>query len=193
MVPMQVLEYVKKLSRMDHAVFLYESLEIKHQVLFSFLNNGLEKGMGCIYVAGEETPEQIRKTMKDFGIDVEKYELEGSLRVLNYDPLYVRRGVFNSIPEIMENWSKEIQHFVLHGIKDVRIASEAAFKMVEHASIQDILDYETSLGRTLKIPITAICAYNTEQTMRGRPQFFADILKAHGHGIFQGAAFKLGY
>ena len=118
----QVLGYVKKLSLGDHAILLYESLAIKHRVLFTFLREGLEKGDASIYVAAEETPEQIRRGMKGFGIDVEKYKLEDSLKVLNYDPLYMRGEVVNPIPEIMENWSKEIQHIALwkKGNKDCK-------------------------------------------------------------------------
>jgi len=190
LVPKQVLDYVKKLSLGDHAVLFYESLRIKHHVLFTFLRDALERGAGALYIAGEETPEQIRKKIRKFGMDVEQFELKGALRVVNYDPLLIRKGMVNPIPEIMENLNGIIRDFEICGKREICFAGEGPYQFIQRGKIQELLEFEMTLGQTLKIPVAFICAYNTKQILPVNGDFFETLLKAHGHAIFQGIAFK---
>lgn len=48
-----------------------------------FLYNGLIVSQPCIYVATDESPEQIRESMKSFGFDIEPYEEDGTFRIID--------------------------------------------------------------------------------------------------------------
>lgn len=146
MVSKQVLDYVKKLSLEDHAILFYESLRIKQQVLFTFLRYGLERDEGAVYVAGEEPPEQIRKKMRKFGMDVERFELKGALKVVNYDPLFIRKGMVNPIPEVMENLKKIIRDFEIGGKKEIRMAGEGSYQFIQRNKTEELLEFEMTLG-----------------------------------------------
>jgi len=191
LVPKQVLDYVRKLSTGDHAVLFYESLDVKQQVLFTFLREGLERGAGVLYIAGEETPEQIRKKIRKFGMDVEQFQLKGALRVLNYDPLLIRKGMVNPIPEIMENFNGIIRDFEISGKREIRFAAEGPYQFIRRDKMQELLELEKTFGQTLRIPIAFICAYNAKQITPANGDFFKAVLEAHGHAIFQGIAFEL--
>lgn len=192
MIPTQVLNYIKKLSVGNHVVLFYESLEMKRQVLFTLLKEGLEREEAAVYVAAEETPEEIWTSIKNFGVDVEKYELEDSLEVASYDPLYMRSKVINPIPKTLEYWNEIIQFYQERGKKGIRAVSEVSFQFIKHGKTAELLEYEASLGRTLKIPILGVCAYNTKHIVPANGEFFTAILEAHGHAIFPSVAFKLG-
>ena len=48
-----------------------------------FLYNGLTAGEPCIYVSTSESPEEIEKSMKRFGFDVESYKDEKMFRIID--------------------------------------------------------------------------------------------------------------
>jgi KaiC/GvpD/RAD55 family RecA-like ATPase len=48
-----------------------------------FLYNGLIIGEPCIYVATDESPEEIGKSMKSFGFDIEPYKNSGLFRIVD--------------------------------------------------------------------------------------------------------------
>ncbi len=50
---------------------------------FHFLMDGLQKGENCVLVNLEEPIEQVKKTSKVFGWDLEKYEREGKLKFIH--------------------------------------------------------------------------------------------------------------
>jgi len=55
----------------NHGIFFYEDPHEKREVLFSFLQAGLEKGEDAFCVATQETSAQICRHMEDFGLNVQ--------------------------------------------------------------------------------------------------------------------------
>jgi len=67
----------------DHVILFYDDPNDKHQVLFTYLKAGLDHGEADAYISTQETPNQIREAMKQFGVDVDKLEKSGAfLRVM---------------------------------------------------------------------------------------------------------------
>jgi KaiC/GvpD/RAD55 family RecA-like ATPase len=48
-----------------------------------FFYNGILMGEPCIYVTTNETPEEIKTSMKTFGLDIEQYEKSGRIRIVD--------------------------------------------------------------------------------------------------------------
>ena len=78
----KLMRILKHLKPRDHVILIYESREAKRNTLFSYVNKGLKKGEAAMYICSEETPDEIRSAMNQFGIDVEKYEEQGALGIL---------------------------------------------------------------------------------------------------------------
>jgi len=84
-VPEKVTSYMEQLRPTNHLLFVYDNPEAKYNVLFNYLKVGLDKGEAGVYVTSDENPSQIREAMKQFGIEVDKYEKAGALsRNLHY-------------------------------------------------------------------------------------------------------------
>lgn len=62
---------------------------------FPFLKHGLEKGEAIIYLSDEQSPRQIVKDMSTFGIDVDRHEKTGALRILDGEEWHVENGTIN--------------------------------------------------------------------------------------------------
>jgi len=64
-----------------HILFLHETRSKGEDFEFNFIKKGLEKAEHCCYSTNE--PEEIRRRMSDYGIDVEKYEKRNLLDIFS--------------------------------------------------------------------------------------------------------------
>ncbi|MGQ9460322.1 MAG: MEDS domain-containing protein [Candidatus Bathyarchaeaceae archaeon] len=188
----KLTHFLKDLKPTNHTLFLYESSEAKYNLLFNYLKFGLETGEAAAYIASEESPSQIRDAMKRFGIDVEKYEKTGALRILGYNDFYVIEGKFN-LETTMGLINKMYNEALTKGFKGWRGVGEMAC-FFEYNLIQGLIEYERALHRVLDIPIIAICAYNTNMVIKASNpmDLYNELLKAHGKVLFTGIDNKLG-
>nr|MDO8135552.1 MEDS domain-containing protein [Candidatus Njordarchaeum guaymaensis] len=178
----EIITLVKNLKIKDHVAFFYSTLEEKHQILFTYLKAGLEKGEAGAYVASEETPEQIRQAMKKFGIKVDRYEEEGALMIIDYRDWYVIDGRFRALTTI-DLWKNLSKKSEANGFKALRVTGEMEFFFKERL-VKELLDYEQLLHRVLDFPMTVICAFNHETVMKegslDATRIMFDLLKSHG-------------
>ena len=63
------------------------------QICYNLVSNGKK----CMYVSFEESKESIKKSMKNFGWDVENYVTNGDLLIQKINPLDILRMKFGSI------------------------------------------------------------------------------------------------
>jgi len=178
----EILALVKNLRVKDHVAFFYSTVEEKHEILFTYLKTGLEKGEAGAYVASEETPEQIKRAMNNFGMKVERYEGEGALRIIDYRDWYIIDGKFKAL-KIVNLWKNLIERSEANGFKALRVTGEMACFFKEKL-VKELLEYELSLHRVLDLPMAAICAFNRGTIMKegllDATRIMFDLLKSHG-------------
>ena len=177
---------LERLKPRDHVVFFYDSVEAKHNTLFDYINRGLVQSQAAAYVCSEETPGEIRKAMKEYGIDVESYERDGALSILNYTDVYISDGKF-SLVDTMTSWEAFYEEAISQGFKGLRVTGEMSC-FFKHSLVEELIEYEKALHTILDIPMTAICAYNS-QILAGieKPiDVYSELVKAHGKVLFAG-------
>jgi len=181
----EILDFVRQMKATDHVIMFYSKPEDKHLILFTYLKAGLDQGEAAAYVVAEESPDQIRQAMRRFGIDVNRLEKSGALRVTDYRDWYIVRGKFNQ-SKILELWKKLYDESIAKGFKGLRITGETAC-FFKHRLVKELVKYEKALHRVLRFPITAICAYDTDVVVKeGRGELYLDLIKAHSTVIFAG-------
>ncbi len=75
-----------------------------------FVNHGLEQGERCVFLSLEEPRERLIRSATEKGWDYERYVEDGSLAILDLDPVEMatRLGsIRNELPEIIENFGAE--------------------------------------------------------------------------------------
>lgn len=181
----EIFESVKNMKATGHVILLYTNPEDKRNVLFTYLKAGLEGGEAAAYVAGQESTEEVKQAMQEFGIDVERYEKNGALRVLDYREWYIIDGKFN-VSNTLGLWKKLLDESMAKGFKGLRVTGEMEC-FFKNKMMRELVEYEQSLHKTLEIPLTAICAYNQGVvTEEGGIELFLDLLKAHSTAIITG-------
>jgi sugar-specific transcriptional regulator TrmB len=177
---------LNQLKPRDHVILVYDSPEAKRDTLFSYIQQGLERGHAAKYVCSEESCQAIREAMNDFGLKVSKYEKTGALGVMNYTDIYIRDGAF-SIEQTMDSWERLYEEAMDNGFKGMRVTGEMAC-FIEHSLVEDLIEYEKALHTILDIPMTAICAYNADSLAKvDNPiDVYSELVKAHGKVLFAG-------
>jgi sugar-specific transcriptional regulator TrmB len=188
----KLMRILKQLQPRDHVILIYESVEAKHNTLFSYIDKGLQKGEAAIYICSEESPDEIRDAMNQFGIDVEKFEKKGALGILPYTDMYIEDGVFN-LNRVMEIWEKYYNEALSKGFEGMRVTGEMSCFM-EHNLVEDLIEYEKALHTVLDIPMMAICAYNSEilTNVENPIDIYSELVKAHGKVLFAGKDNSIG-
>ena len=191
-VPQKIEQFLNSLRPTNHVIFVYNSLEAKHEVLFNYIRAGLENGEAAAYVTSEENPEEIRDAMKRRRFDVEKYEKTGALKILGYEDIYIIDGKF-SITTTMNLWRRLYNEALRQGFNGLRVTGEMTC-FFRHNLVEELIDYERALHRVLDIPIIAACAYNANTVMKANNpiDLYNELLKAHGKILFTGIDDKLG-
>lgn len=181
----EVIHFVRNMKPHDHAILFYDTPENKHTILFNFLNAGLEEGKGALYICSEEAPEQIRREMEAFGLDVKKFEKENALKIYNYDEWYIEDGKAESV-RILAHATQVYENFQKIGFKGMHGTGEMSC-FFEYNQVKELLRYEYALHRVLKIPAKIICAYNIyDIVVAGYPEVIMPLARAHSLSIFTG-------
>lgn len=183
---------ISQLKPTNHVIFLYESTEVKQKVLFECVKAGLKNNEAVAYIATEGHPSQIKEAMKRFGIEVEKNETSGALRVLGCDDFYIIDGRFDvktTIGLIREMYNEALKKGFIgwRGIGEMTC-------FFENNLVHEMIDYERALHRVLDIPVIAICAFNNKVLMDfGNPMnLYSELARAHGTVLFTGIDKELG-
>ena len=182
----EILDFVKNMKTRDHVVLIFSDLQDKRDVVFTYLKSGLEKGEAAAYVASQETPEEIRQAMTEFGIDVEGHERDGTLKVIDYRDWYIIDGKFDCF-KTLSLWRELFEESKMKGFRGFRVTGETAC-FFDRNLLNELLGYERELHRVLDLPMTAICAYDSKMLVSKEEWFnvLIELLNTHSTAIMLG-------
>ncbi|WXG44314.1 MAG: MEDS domain-containing protein [Promethearchaeati archaeon SRVP18_Atabeyarchaeia-1] len=185
----EIISFVKQMKAGDHVIFFHSSREDKRYVLFTYIQAGLEKGQAAAYVTSQETPDQVRKAMQEYGVDVKRHEASGALRVIDYRGWYIIGGGFD--PEkTMDLWRGLVRETRKKGFKGMRVTGDMTC-FFDHEIVQDLMEYEANFSKSVGAEIMAICAYDqrlfAEQSVKAdSPEVMLSLLTSHSTAIITG-------
>lgn len=161
----------------NHGVLFYQNPNRKRQVVFNRLKENLDQGRGVFYIAGDEPPEKIYQEIFNFGFDVKTLEKEGMLKVVNFDEWYIIDGKFD-LSNLKILWKKTYEETLERGLKGLFICGEMGC-FFRHNLVEELIEYEKSIGKTFKIPINALCAYNLHNLSMLEAKLLFALIRSH--------------
>lgn len=115
--------------------------------------------MGAVYATAIESPDVIRISMAENGIDTEKYESDGNLIIVKGEDLY--KDPHN--PDI-NNWKEKLESvtngFISNGKSGVRVAADLSSYFISQGLERQWFELEHTLERKLTVPASVLCAYD---------------------------------
>lgn len=148
---------------------------------FPFLKHGLEKGEAIIYLSDEQSPRQIVKDMSTFGIDVDRHEKTGALRILDGEEWHVENGTINK-ELVVKKLMKALSDATKKGFCGLAVSGEPTY-FFSHNILDPWMEYERSLPRTFDFPITAVCRYKTLDLTSHNMNYLLELVRIHSHSI----------
>ncbi len=184
MLEIEVLRFLKEHRSGTHAMLFYESPEKKREVLFSYLNYGINT-KGLVYVCSEESPQEIEEEMKSFEIDTEYLKRKNRLSIRNYDEVYIVDGQVD-IPQIISKFSTLANGYASSGLRGLRATAEMSC-FFHKGKTEELLMYESAVHRKFSFKAEGICAFNIFEAMSsGFFEMAMPLLRAHDTVIFAG-------
>jgi hypothetical protein len=165
----------------DHNVCFYTSPYEKRNLLLSNLKAGLDTGCSAVYVASEENIKQVRFEMRKFGL---KLDDPKKLRILTAEQLYTPDGEFN-VNRVIEQGRSMLDESLDRGFKGLYASGDATQifdQFTKNCMLEEWLRYERTIGRTVKFPFSAMCAYSIEQVKLNDPAFL-QLIQAHKNTV----------
>ena len=168
----------------DHLCLIYETQEEQFEVVIPFIKYGLEKNEKCIYVADDNTVEQVMGAMSS--VDSELFTeaiKKGSLLILTKKDSYLKDGYFD--PEKMIALLKQIeQEAIRDGYSGLRVTGEMTWMLAAEPGSDRLMEYEAELNNFIPgSKACGICQYNAK---RFSNEILLDVFSTHPFVIIRG-------
>jgi len=171
----RLAKYAEDLGRGDHAIGLYHSEELKHEIAFPFLKAGLLKGEAVTYIASEHKQSSIAQEILNYGINGD-YLRNGAFTIMSAYDWYLEKGEAQG-KIIIANWNELIKEKRRAGFAGLRAVGETDI-FFDYEKVEELLKYEEMLGRQFETDFSAICLYSSD---RLSSEQFSRISSAHSH------------
>jgi len=167
----------------EHAIFFYQNVDEKHNMLFAFIQRGIEEGLQGIYLCGRQGTKGIRFAMKDFSIDVLGSEKARLLKIIDASEWFTKDGVFKTSSVMEQQYRLLCESAAQSGIRGLRVVVEVD-NLIYGRFTSDLLAYESTIGHKIELPLTMICAYPALYGSSGEEALLSEIKKSHDIVIF---------
>ena len=181
----RVLDFVRTLQPSDHIVLFYATLRFKHEVLFTYLKSGLEKGITSSYFSHKESATRILSGMKSFGIDVERCARTGLFELWEITPDLQPTEVPLSPPRSNPADSFSLVMAYLRGETINKSMMVVADDPLHNMKPERTVSFEKFHSLNMEhSPISMICTYSMNEVSRRR-KLFLDLIETHQYIIIQ--------
>ena len=204
-IPSDVLKAgsVLNLREGETIIATYTSAADKMKIFAAFIREGLESGDAIWYTYPDEESETVRAKLKEYGIDVEKYEKDDTLRMASLTEYFLTNGKFDSEKAVIDGlnrWAEAKRRGYKHS-RDIEDVGDFSFingqwqKYVadywldpkwEDPNVSEWVESEETVGVVYVPFLMEITAINVERMTE--PQV-TELLKAMGRGTSVPARF----
>jgi hypothetical protein len=173
-------EIVKKLATIrygDHIVLIYPNIYSFRDIYSKYCKTALENNELVLLLTYYETIDCVRQTLKEFGIDTEKYEKERSLMIVQD----LTRTYFGSANDFLFFIKILDKHQERRGKNGISVFADMG--VFFHHSQNDkkdlVIEFERSLGSRFDTKLKRFCNYHKNDFDRFEEHEKNDLLKAH--------------
>lgn len=166
----------------DHICAFYRGRAERHQLMVSFLREGVRAGDKCICISSAQERAHLTAAVTEDGPDVTGRQLQ----MEDFDSTYLRSGSFTgeNMLAFWQQWACEVfereQWPFARGVTDMSWLDG----LVASPLVDDLLDYEVQATRFARTyPQVALCLYDLE--LFGGNLIFP-VMKVHPKVLFSG-------
>jgi signal transduction histidine kinase len=164
----------------DHLALLYETQAEQFGAAVPFIRHGLEQGERCLYVADENSKDDVLEAMREASIDVDAARESGALTLHTAQDTYCRDGGFD--PDETVEFVSDTIDAAKDDYTALRITAEMSWIFGADPPIEALLEYEEKVNQFFPDEAAiALCQYNRN---RFPAEVLSDVVRAHPHLIY---------
>ena len=144
----------------DHVCTLFSSAEEQLAAAIDYIRQGLDRGERCLYVCGEQTPDEFRDGLRAAGIHVEREEQRGALVLLTKETGHLKGGSFNAA-RMISMLSTAVEDALKDGFAGLCAAGDMTWLLDEAPGSEELAEYEALLNHFYRSHrALGLCQYN---------------------------------
>jgi len=154
----------------SHLCLIYDSNPAEQMpALLPYFKQGLDGGECCIYVADDQTNEQLAQSFQDYGLEVEELKAAGQLQFWRRDQ-WRQSGDLDSAIKALQ--VRGILEETLASYPGVRFAVEMTWTLGPNIDVQLLEHWEATINDifTSEMPARIVCQYSRNRLPPGAIQ-----------------------
>ncbi len=179
-----------QIAHLSIVCLISETREEQLAVVIPFIKIGLERGEQCVYIADDNSVDNVVEAMRKQDIDVKKYQKTGTLQVLTKQDAYLKEGTFN--PEQMIQFlTEKTAQAKKAGFTALRATGEMTWVTDSNTGSERLFEYEAKLYRFFqKNDCLAMFQYDRN---RFSASLIRDVIRTHPLVIYDSHVHKNPY
>ena len=175
--PSEIVEQLATITYGDHIVLIYPNQYSYREIYSSYCKTALENNEIVLLLTYYETIDGVRQTLKEIGIDTEKYEKERSLMIVQ-DITKTYFGSANDFLLFIKIFDKHQEKRGKNGIS-VFVDMGVFFHHPQNNKKNLVIEFERSLGSKFDTKLKRFCNYHKKDFDRFEEHEKGNLLKAH--------------
>jgi PAS domain S-box-containing protein len=165
---------IEALNLGTHIACIYKDKSEQFSIVIPFIFTGLKNNEKCIYIADENTIQEIVDAFEDSPI--KKYMNSNQLELLTREDAYLKDGSFD--PDTMIELLTHLEREALkHGYSGLRVTGEMTWIFTNLPGVDRLIEYEAKLNNFFpESKSIALCQYNEKKF---QPEILLDVLHTH--------------
>lgn len=143
----------------DHVAYFFQSNAERLAFVIPYMIRGLRKHERCVYVAHQNTTDDILGHLKKAGVDTDAAVASGALSVLTKDETYLRHGVFEP-KKMIADLDRDVRSALQNGFSGLRITAEMSWALDLPSALSRVCEYEEKLRRQWPAQLGGLCQYD---------------------------------
>ena len=143
----------------DHVCTLFSSREEQVNAAVDYIRGGLSRGERCLYVCGEQTPDEFRAELRGASIDPAAEEKRGALLLITKRE-HLKGGSFKA-SRMIETLAGAVADALKAGFAGLCAAGDMTWLLDEAPGSREIVEYEALLNHFYASnQALGLCQYN---------------------------------
>lgn len=173
---LDIMEGLDKIGHGEHIILIYPNLYALREIYSHYCNIALKNDELVLILTYYETAGRIRQTLKELNIDVEKYEKDNDLVIIE-DSIEIHSGYKEDFMSLLKILDKQQEKRGKNGISV--IADMGEFFHFQNNK-DALIDFESSLPSKFDTNVKRICNYHSGDFDR-LEKYEKDNLVEHHH------------
>ena len=173
-----IINGIDKIEYREHVVLIYPNLYALREIYSHYCNIALKNNELVLILTYYQTAECIRLTLKELDIDVEKYEKENDLIIIQ-DSIETHSGYTEDFLSLLKTLDKQQEK---RGKKGLSVIADMGVFFHFQYNKDVLIDFESSLPK-FDMNVKRICTYHGGDFERFEQYEKDNLIKSHHRRI----------